>query len=382
MPTTHVEASVPRAPVTLAAVSLGVMIASWLVDVLDYQYSVGWLGRYVVLSDAAFVLGLSGLGLAMGVWRWGADRVRRVALRLAFSLMVFTVALVLGEVEARSIYREDLKVLANPAPARINALGFRGAEIGPKDPHRYRIVILGDSFTFGNFVDEADRYSNQLQDLLGPRFDVVNLGYPGNNLPDYLPELDLALTLKPDFLLLQLYENDFETPGMSRHRPVLYTLLPLDLDARIKQTSVLYRVIVDRWNVLQEATGLAEGYTEYMARLLRDPGSIDARESAGTLMAFIDRARKSGVPSGGVMFPALYGLPPQSTSYPFEYLNERVDRIYHDMQTPYLDLRPAFATIHDSRTLVVSHWDAHPNAKANHLAALAIENKFLPIWER
>jgi hypothetical protein len=37
-------------------------------------------------------------------------------------------------------------------------------------------------------------------------------------------------------------------------------------------------------------------------------------------------------------------------------------------------------TARDPRTLVVTRWDAHPNAKANHLAAIAIFNRFLPLW--
>ena len=119
-----------------------------------------------------------------------------------------------------------------------------------------------------------------------------------------------------------------------------------------------------------------------MARRLRDPGAPDAREGALTLTTFIERARDAGVPNGGVMFPAIYGLTPDGTNYPFDYLNDRARKIYDDEQRPFLDLMPAFLTVHDPQSLVVSPWDAHPNAKANHLAAIAILNKFLPVWRR
>ena len=196
------------------------------------------------------------------------------------------------------------------------------------DPNRYRIAVIGDSFTFGNGVAEPDRFSNLLQGFLGPQYEVLNFGHPGNNMPDHLVELEQVLTFKPDFVLLQLYENDFETPGMTVHRPQDYPLLPLDLDRRMAGSSLLYRLAIDHWNQLQEAAGLAEGYTSYMARHLRDPNAPDARESFGMVWQFIERARAAGVPSGGVLFPALYGLRPERRELPVR-LHERSNQ--HDL---------------------------------------------------
>ena len=177
-----------------------------------------------------------------------------------------------------------------PGPSvSLNSLGFRDREIGPKDPGRYRIAIVGDSFTFGNGVEEPDRFSNLIQGVLGPQYEVLNFGHPGNNLPDHLIELDLVLKLSPDFVLLQLYENDFETPEMMANRPKDHRLMPLDVDERMMRSSLLYRLLIDHWNQLQEATGLAEGYTNYMARHLRDPDSPDAVRTSGMLLQFIER---------------------------------------------------------------------------------------------
>jgi len=221
-----------------------------------------------------------------------------------------------------------------------------------------------------------------LQGSLGPQYEVLNFGRPGNNMPDHLKELDQVLKLSPDFVFLQLYENDFETPAMTRNRPRAYPLLPSDLDTRIEQPFLLYRLLIDRWVRFQEAIGLEEGYTNYMARHLRDPNSPDALEAFGMLRQFIEQTRAAGVPSGAVLFPALYGLGRKGANYPFDYMNDRIRMIYTVEQTPYLDLLPAFLTIRDPRSLWVSLFDPHPNAKANHLAALAILNKFEPIWRR
>ena len=65
-----------------------------------------------------------------------------------------------------------------------------------------------------------------------------------------------------------------------------------------------------------------------MARHLRDPHAPDAVTTTGMLTQFIVRARDAGVPSGGVMFPALYALDSRAIDYPFAYLNERVTKLY------------------------------------------------------
>jgi GDSL-like Lipase/Acylhydrolase family len=362
----------------LGVASVATAVVAWFTLVLHYEYQVAWLGEYVLTADALFLMGVAGIVLTRSLQRWGASRVAPVVLRLTFSFIVITCALVVAEFAARFVLR---RVLFSPAPSiSLNSLGFRDREIGPKDPNRYRIAIIGDSFTFGNGIEEPDRFSNVIQGTLGPKYEVLNFGHPGNNMPDHLNELDEVLKLSPDFVLLQLYENDFETPIMTMHRPQSYPLLPLDLDRRMARLSVLYRLTIDHWNQLQEAMGFTEGYTHYMARHLRDPDSPDARFGFGTLQQFIERARAAGVPNGGVFFPALYGLDEKGANYPFDYLNDRVRMLYTLEQMPYLDLLPAFLTVRNPRSLWVSPFDAHPNERGNHLAAVAILNKFEPLW--
>lgn len=362
----------------LGVASVTVAVIAWLALVLHYEYQVAWLGDYVVAEDALFLVGIAGIALTRSVQRWGANRVGPVALRLVFSIAVIAGALIVAEFAARFAFR---RVFPGVRPSvSLNSRGYRDREIGPKDPNRYRIAIIGDSFTFGNGVEEPDRFSNLIQAFLGPQYEVLNFGHPGDNIPEHLNTLDLVLKLSPDFVLLQLYENDFETRSMTSNRPRAYPLLPSNLDRQIERPSLLYRLLVDRWNQFQEAVGLEESYPHYMARHLRDPNSPDARQGFGMLEQFIERARAAGVPNGAVLFPALYGLRRKGANYPFDYMNERISMIYTAEQAPYLDLLPAFLTVRDPRTLWVSPFDAHPNAKGNHLAAVAILNRFESVW--
>lgn len=58
-----------------------------------------------------------------------------------------------------------------------------------KADHTFRIVTLGDSFTYGLFVNTSDNYSEQLEVALNARtcanvehFDVINLGVPSYDI--------------------------------------------------------------------------------------------------------------------------------------------------------------------------------------------------------
>jgi hypothetical protein len=56
---------------------------------------------------------------------------------------------------------------------------------------------------------------------------------------------------KPDFILLQLYINDFEKRGMERPQP--YMLLPAALDRELEKSSVLYDLLNQQWANVQPA---------------------------------------------------------------------------------------------------------------------------------
>src|SRR5919198_1388551 len=237
-------------------------------------------------------------------------RAGRILLRAALVGVVTAAALVAAEYLARFQFRRaqssgragDFIARRGGGPTyRSNSLGFREREIPHKSPDRYRIVVVGDSFTWGQGVEERDRFSNLVEEFLGPRYEVLNFGRPGNNMPEHLEVLEQVLTVEPDFVLLQLYINDFETPSMVR--PRAYPLLPASLERRIEGSSLVYDMARAQWIRLQEATGLAESYVHYMERNLRDPDASNAREAYGQLRSFFERARHAGVAAGGVLFP-------------------------------------------------------------------------------
>lgn len=311
----------------------------------------------------------------------------RAWLRPAIAVLTTGLSLVAAEYAARFVFRKthssgnsrDYVAVRGGGPMPVtNKLGFREREIPPKNPERYRIAVVGDSFTWGQGIEEAQRFSNLLEGLLGPGFEVLNFGRPGNNMPEHLEVLEQALPVAPDFILLQLYINDFETRQMARPQP--YPLLPASWHSSLERSSLLYDLINQRWEEWQPALGIVDDYVGYMARNLRDPTAPNSQLAFGMLSRFMERARQAGVASGAVLFPATDAMGPNGSQYPFGYLHARVAATCDAAKVQCLDLLPVFSTIHDPRTMWVSPFDAHPNAMANQRAAQEILRRFAPQW--
>jgi lysophospholipase L1-like esterase len=103
-----------------------------------------------------------------------------------------------------------------------NSEGFRGADFSAaKDPRAFRIICLGDSWTFGTNVDQHDTFPHRLEALLRADFpmadfEVLNLGVPGYATYNGLELLkSRALELEADFFVLGFAMNE---PKMAGYR--------------------------------------------------------------------------------------------------------------------------------------------------------------------
>lgn len=98
-----------------------------------------------------------------------------------------------------------------------NSKGIRGrAEFAyEKPPGVTRIVVLGDSFTFGEEVGDDETYAHHLQTLL-PGSEVLNLGIHGYGHDQMLLYLkEEGLRYHPDIVLLGFMPDDMERNVLS-----------------------------------------------------------------------------------------------------------------------------------------------------------------------
>lgn len=105
------------------------------------------------------------------------------------------------------------------AYVKISSQGLRDHEYPlQKPPNTYRIIVLGDSTTFGTGVQMEERYPKRLEGLLDAgssrqRYEVLNFGIPGAETHHEVATFEQkALAYKPDLLILGYFLNDIVPP--------------------------------------------------------------------------------------------------------------------------------------------------------------------------
>jgi len=95
----------------------------------------------------------------------------------------------------------------------ITSIGIRDKEISiPKDKDTYRILVFGDSYTYGWGVNIEDTWVRRLGHKIkmeGKNVETVNLGKPGADPLFYYELAKVAIPiLEPDLILIALLQGD------------------------------------------------------------------------------------------------------------------------------------------------------------------------------
>ena len=107
---------------------------------------------------------------------------------------------------------ENRSVPRFPHHITVNSLGYRGAEV-PFEPEEgeFRIFFAGDSFTWGDLVDDHETLPARLEAYLSsfcPGVRVINAGIGGTTIVGQREMIRRGLPLGPDLVLLLFYDND------------------------------------------------------------------------------------------------------------------------------------------------------------------------------
>jgi lysophospholipase L1-like esterase len=254
---------------------------------------------------------------------------------------------------------------------RKNPDGFRDRDFArARTPGVQRILAVGDSFTFGDGVEDvAKTWPKVLETSLnaaGIRAEVFNLGIPGTNTAFQRGKLGaVGWSLSPDRVILAFVLNDPEPPGANtvivptRLNP---PLLPLGrLDTTLTRASRAYAWLRGRRNALWERFGWKESYADYVRSLYRPGPDWDAwvHEAKG----LCEDARARGVPLTVALFPLMRDL----EADPFRPERVAAAKVWKEAGAHVVDLSPAFRG-RPSSELCVSPTDAHPNAEGHRLA--------------
>jgi lysophospholipase L1-like esterase len=239
---------------------------------------------------------------------------------------------------------------------RINSGGLRSPEIAAERlPGMRRLLVLGDSLTFGWGVEEPDTYSRVLERMLdasGRPYEVINAGVGNYNTSQQVAWFaERGVRYQPDEVILAFYINDAEpTPRRS--------------EAWLAGRSYLYVLAASAWDALLRAVGMKKNLVEYYTDLYADdnPGWQACQNSLDRL---IDMCRARGIGIRLVLLPELHYV---NDTYPFRFIHQRVAARAGVRGVPVLDLDGAFRD-HEPKSLWVSPGDAHPNALAQRIIA-------------
>jgi lysophospholipase L1-like esterase len=246
-----------------------------------------------------------------------------------------------------------------------NSLGFRDREMTARADGVTRIVVVGDSFTYGQGVEREERFTEQVQAGVGPDVDILNFGRPGANYEAHLANMLLALeTAQPDIVILQWLYNDVQPAAERRPRP---WHLAGPLHRFIQPYSALYFVANRGFAQLQRDLGLASSDPDYFDKFA-DPEGAPAMAARARLAAVLDAPEATGVPYGILLWPGMGDRSFASGAALFD----QVLAVCTERDIPCLDLRPALAAAPPEASLMVSVYDGHPNALAHQLAAKAV----------
>ena len=132
-------------------------------------------------------------------------------------------------------------------PISINSLGFRGPEFQTSKDDAYRIVVLGESTTFGMTIQPDDKpWPELLEQIIRERLkssrrvEVINAGVPAYTLPGNISRLPREiLPLKPDMIISYHGANGFRFIDSSMlpasgPAPPVYEDRPLKIAASIE----------------------------------------------------------------------------------------------------------------------------------------------------
>jgi lysophospholipase L1-like esterase len=268
-----------------------------------------------------------------------------------------------------------------------NVFGFRSRhEELHKEDGVFRIVALGDSFTWGDKIAETDSTwpaileTTLTRDAGSERIEVISMaqrGYTTANEAELLQRL--GWQFDPDLVVIQFFANDglpsgpdFQSVGGEWLCPQR-SLVPARFRTELLQRSAIIAFLEVQYNALRSSQPC---YLQF--HQLYDSSSATFAQFHSALGTIGDSARARGTPIVMLLFP--FFAPGEWTreSYPLRQLHEQVAALAQQEGLRVVDLVPYFAAEGgDWRRWWATQYDSHPNSRAHQLVADVLADSIL-----
>ncbi len=239
---------------------------------------------------------------------------------------------------------------------------FRRATPFPaREEHVFRVVVVGDSLTYGQGIEERWTYARQLEALLAPDYnvEVLNLGVSGHQSEDILGKVrDFLPSLNPDLVIYGVCPNDFLPSGIGQYQNNYAYALPLPESVKtfFTDNSRLAQLSEDAYNLALLKLGLRvgffddilNGFTGYQQRFARDVARMNELVTA------------HGLPP---MVALTLDQHPHKDS-PGYRISQAAEQYLEEAGMDVIDMAPYYQQFGGLR-FRVSRWEGHPNETAN-----------------
>ncbi|MCD4652413.1 hypothetical protein K8T06_00585 [bacterium] len=278
-------------------------------------------------------------------------------------------------------------------PVQINSQGYRDKEIiEPKPDNSYRILAVGDSFTWGLGVRSEDSWVKQLEKLLNhentdsaliqnKHVEIINTGVGSWNT-----EIELAYLKKkglkhaPDAVILGFLTNDFRSGNTEYNidkRGFLVTRQ--EGKSHLHLQSLLYeekpsdnfiKRMIESSHAIRWASGRRMKTEKRQLMAFNDKTSH--KKTLQALEGIFNETKQLGIPLYVCIFPYVENVIPESEQADLDV----VARHCKSLKIPYLHMEKALSGFTASN-LWVHPKDHHPNAIAhNQYAKLIVKHFF------
>lgn len=282
-------------------------------------------------------------------------------------------------------FRPGFEGFAYGCNVKINSHGMRAPECPVEKPAgTRRVLLLGDSVTFGQGVAQSDIVSVRLQDILssgtaeGETVEVLNAAVPGyNSEQEYLALREKRLAFNPDVVVVIAVINDVEPAyHLDANGNLAWDELPdvyqdvIENEYAVRGITGWLRMHLRIYAVIDRAFRrpyvFGRKFFEYNRDLYADdaPAWQSARASIRA-MRVLCKAR-------GIGFVLAYSpMPARPEPEVYRQIREKYKAFAGLEGIPFVDFGEAFKGIPVKRYVLTQH-DLHPNAFGHGVMAKAL----------
>jgi hypothetical protein len=272
-----------------------------------------------------------------------------------------------------------------------------------------RILMLGDSFTFGWLLDQEDTYVHHLQERADAEFGAgvfqfLNAGVGGWGAADYLAYVEeFGDLVRPDIVLVFLNTDDigrslryglYEFAGSNTQELVRRRVPDSGFKHVAKRTPgcqfllehshlaqfIRFSVATLRYRVLSRQTAKTAQGEAAPASSSGSAGQPEASVLFGR--ALFLRLQSWCTARDAVLYVTTTGrhnpAPPDSAADPTRAFMAQAAEFFRDAQIPYCDISPAFLALPEQERLTHSiQKDGHPSPRGSRFIAEQVWQEFL-----